>query len=75
MLTATVKLFKDGNLVAESSVNTVHPEGQPLELTDAVIDKWADTFRTSSLTLKSLNVDSWDRIEFDAGGIIHTRDY
>lgn len=75
MAKASVKLFKDGNLIAESGINTVGAEGQQLDVTDEMVDKWADMYRTSKLTLASLKVDSWDHIEFDVDGVVHTRNY
>lgn len=75
MSRAIVKLFKDGAVIAESGIGTVDPDGVPVEITDQLVDQWANQFRTSKLALNSLKVESWDYIEFDVDGTVYSRNY
>jgi hypothetical protein len=75
MAQARVTLYLNGQAIAESGATTTDPDGDIIEVTDQLLDKWADQFRTSRLTLAALNVDSWDVIEFDVNGTIYTRNY
>jgi hypothetical protein len=75
MARANVKLYLNGTVVAESAINTVDPEGNAVDVSDALLDSWAEQFRSSKLTLASLKVDQWDVIEFDVDGTIHTRNF
>lgn len=75
MTRATVKLYQAGNLVGESAIQTTDPDGQSVEVTDQLIDDWTNEFRTNSLTLAALKIDSWDSIEFNIDGVTHTRTY
>jgi len=69
MAKASVKIFKDGNLIAETDIKN----NSTTDINDATIDEWTDFFRTNNLTLTSLKIKNWDTIQFDADVTIYTR--
>lgn len=70
MARASVKIFKNDNLVSETNIETPN-----VPVSDELIDKWADMFRQQGLTLKSLNVEDWNVIEFNVDGTIYIRNF
>lgn len=70
MARGSVKIFKESNLVAETNIETPN-----IPISDELVDKWTDMFRQKGLSLKSLNVEDWDTIEFNVDGTVYTRTY
>lgn len=70
MARGSVKIFKESNLVAETNIETPN-----IPISDELVDKWTDMFRQKGLSLKSLNVEDWDTIEFNVDGTVYIRTY
>jgi hypothetical protein len=70
MAKASVKIFKESNLIAETNIETPN-----IPISDELVDKWTDMFREKGLALKSLNAEDWDTIEFNVDGTVYTRTY
>jgi hypothetical protein len=70
MAKASVKIFKENNLIAETNIET-----RDVDISERLVDNWADMFRENGLALKSLNAEDWDTIEFNCDGVIYTRTF
>jgi hypothetical protein len=70
MARGSVKIFKESNLVAETNIETPN-----IPISDELVDKWTDMFRQKGLSLKSLNAEDWDTIEFNVDGTVYIRTY
>lgn len=68
MAKASVKIFKESNLIAETHIETPN-----INISEELVDNWADMFRGAGLTLKSLNAEDWDNIQFNCDGTVYTR--
>ena len=75
MTKAAVRLYLNSNVVGETTIETVDPDGSDVPVTDELIDDWASEFTLGSLTLKGLNVEAWDTVTFDVDGTVYTRNY
>jgi hypothetical protein len=70
MARASVKIFKENNLIAETNVET-----RDTVISETLVDNWTDMFREKGLALKSLNAEDWDTIEFNCDGTVYTRNF
>lgn len=70
MARASVKIFKDTVLIAETNIET--PD---VPISDELVDKWTDMFREIGLAQKSLNVEDWNTIEYNVDGTTYIRNF
>lgn len=70
MARASVKIFKDNVLIAETNIET--PD---VPISDELVDKWTDMFREIGLAQKSLNVEDWNTIEYNVDGTTYIRNF
>lgn len=71
MAKALVNLFKENNLIAQTI--PLYVETPDVNISESLVDDWADAFRGPRLKLKSLNAEDWDTIEFNCEGTVYTR--